>query len=119
MNTPLSIPKNKKEEMQIYMELCDFLYENKELFLSIYGKNGDPGFSRKLINKVFLWTQDMNKMAIMNYKYETEQKYAIIYLLEGTMEIIYEWLKDDCPITIEEMGNLLYRLNYEGINSKK
>lgn len=114
-----SIPKNEKREEMIFKDICIFFKENQDIFLAIIGKNGDPGFSRKLSDRILKGTNYIKKEVPMNYSNEIEQRFAVIYTIKGTMEIIYEWVKDDSVLTIDEISNLLYRLNYEGMNSKK
>jgi len=50
----------------------------------------------------------------------SEQAYAIQYLYVGTFAVIYQWLKKgDTRESIDEISELMARLSFEGINSKK
>lgn len=117
LNTPLTLPEDKQMQKNIYKKLCQFYYDNRESLLAISGENGDPAFTRHIINKTLLWTKQIQKEKTLNYKKEIEQKYAVTYLFQGTLSIIYEWLNDNSSMSVDELSELLYRLNFMGIDS--
>ena len=117
IHEPQKTPSGIEERKETYLKLCSFYQENKELFLTYDGPNGDPDFIRKISDGIIAWTGELAKETRLNYQSEIEQKMALIYLTEGTYAIIYDWLKNHPELSKESVADLLCRLNFRGIDA--
>lgn len=110
---------SKKDQIEINRKMCRLFLENEDLFLCFYGPNGDPGLTQKVIHAVYSLTETINSQHVLNYV-GSEQIYAIQYLYVGTFAVVYEWLKKgEYRESVNEISDLIARLTFEGINSKR
>ncbi|WP_054957936.1 TetR/AcrR family transcriptional regulator [Paenibacillus dakarensis] len=117
-NSPFVLPQTRSDQIKLLEDICQVYLDNKELFIILYGPNGDPMFVNKIVKRIIETTFRMHKHQF-TYKRKHEQELAVYYVLKGCLSTIYQWLTQYPDISKHDMAVFLTRLNYEGILSKE
>ena len=91
-----------------------YIKENREVFSTALSHMKSFGFEKvyeELFNNIFNPILDRFHYPV------ADRKYVMMYYLNGLTAIIFEWLKDDCSRTIEDIAeiitNCIFGLNNE------
>jgi AcrR family transcriptional regulator len=87
----------------------EFIYEQRELAVVLWGPYGDPAFQascKKLIRKNFY------AKALHEHYISGESELTAAFLVGGHQELINHWLMHDAGFTVEGITIILYRMMF-------
>lgn len=111
--------RSLNDSLSLFLSICLFLENNKDLCNGLLSENGDISFLEKLKSiiseKCF---RDFPKKYFDNIK-PVDSPYISAYLESGTLGIIRHWLGDSSPMrkTPEDVAYLLQSLFANGLSS--
>lgn len=101
-------PLNKRVEA-----LCTYLQEHREL-AKLLCRNSDPnsGFASLLLNAAHVHAIYEEELSYA--KSQENKRLIIAFLINGTYQMVRQWLLEDIPKTPKEMGELAYLVATQG-----
>jgi len=92
----------------------NYIKQNIEVFGALSGKNGDPGFQARLINRS--WKLVKARFAVSNDSTDIEKRLVIEYLLAGQWNLFKFWAYHGKTISVEEVCLLVGKLMSQAFN---
>ena len=96
----------------VLLDILHYLQANKEVSNVLRGPFGEPMFQvrcRKCLE------ESLCPLPLMRVYYPEDTELHISYLIGGHLEVINEWMENDCLIPAEEFAVKLYRLMFSGL----
>ena len=110
----------KKEYMQephpILLNILKYLKENRDVSNTLQGPYGEVMFQircRKCLQ------QSLFPEPLMKAYFPEDTELNVSYLMGGHLEILQNWMRNDCPIPEEELTVKLYRLMFGSLFQKE
>lgn len=104
----------KTRPHKVFLDMCNFLYANREICAALLGENGDINFILNLRN--FL-RQKCLRDVVENYHLENlaEYNYIYAYFESGTVGIVRYWLEHpEDGNTAEDIACLIENIFWQG-----
>ena len=92
-----------------YIQLLEFISENKEIFRVLLGDNANTAFAQK-INTLPAVTEILEQRLSKIKCSDTELQYLKKYLLAGGFELIRMWIMNGCKEAPEEAANIFLKI---------
>jgi AcrR family transcriptional regulator len=108
----LLLPR-KTRLLQTVEEALGIIADNKDWLQTLLSEHGDINFQRKLFSFI-------QQKELMNFKRieagtgpldEISKKYSITYVLNGSIALVQDWIKDGMPTPKEKIALLVLKLN--------
>lgn len=108
----------QKPDLDVITEICQYYWDNRDLFLLLDDSNTGPNFNQKEVEA--LKQGVFSTWEKQNYQYTgLEREYAYTYIIAGTNGVLHKWLSEDpSPFTPAEMSALLQKFNNYGLRGK-
>lgn len=90
------------------VDIFNILYNNRDIFYSLLGQNGDIAFVTKIEDIISEYC--LNSILKQYPNSKQNFKYVYSFCISGCVGIIKNWLENDCPQSSEDMAQLAYTL---------
>jgi AcrR family transcriptional regulator len=88
-------------------ELLYYIADNGESIQVLLSENGDINFQKK----IFGFTRQKQVLKYFSGKFnERTQEYASIFVVNGSIGLIQQWLKNNMDIPVSEMARLIVKM---------
>jgi AcrR family transcriptional regulator len=101
------------EALQTMSRIFEYIVANAELCKIILGENGDLAFQKKIMTIV--QQQCMREWRGKNTVDEGLLEYAMIFIVNGSIGVVQEWLQSGVKAPAREMAELILNFTYHGL----
>lgn len=108
-SAPISsiLTASKELSQDDFANYLNYVKENKCFYIAYFQYNGNANISQSTMNQ-YLTNNDLNDSAHL--------KYHMLFFMAGLKAVVYEWLSQNCPETIEQLSQVLLKQYRSFIN---
>lgn len=106
---------DKDNTLTVTIKLLEYIVANKDSCQTLFSEHGSPSFQKKVI----LLAQDcaIDQWVKYNKIAPHIAEYISLFLVNGSIHAIQQWLKNGMDQTPEEMARLIYDFSERGISA--
>ena len=100
---PLLDQHNQKTLFSATTDFFDYIKDNKKTFQILFSDSSGNSFSARLVE--FLCN---GYVTVGNYSDELSSRFTRIYIANGTVGMMREWVKADFPVSSQTLAEMMY-----------
>ncbi len=97
---------NQKELLEINTEFFNYVKENGKSFRILFSRSGDDGFAARMVE--FICSENM---PVGEQTDELSARYVRLYIANGTVGMLREWITADFPVSSQKIAEMMYFLS--------
>ena len=103
--------KGTRESLQMLEEILKYIADNNKSIYVLFSENGDINFQKTIFSSMY----QKNVMKSLTDKLPDEQtrQYYYLFIVTGSLGIIYHWIKNGMDKSINELAKLIVNLTYQ------
>ncbi|MCL2067100.1 MAG: TetR/AcrR family transcriptional regulator C-terminal domain-containing protein [Treponema sp.] len=100
--------KGTRESLQMLEEILKYIADNNKSIYVLFSENGDVNFQKTIFSSMY----QKNVMKSLTDKLPDEQtrQYYYLFVVTGTLGIIYHWIKNGMDKSISELAKIIVNL---------
>ena len=103
------LPVNRQDEeslLQTTTAFFDYVKENERVFRILFSESVNAGFSSRMVELICA-----QKIFGVKSEDELSLRFLMLYIANGTVGMLREWIDADFPISSREIANKMYYLS--------
>jgi AcrR family transcriptional regulator len=98
----------KKETAQMVEEMLTYIADNGDTIQVLLSENGNIDFQKKLFHH-FIMHKQITKYFAENQQDEDAKNYYSVFLIHGTIGLIWHWLKNNMAMPVPQLAKLMMK----------
>ena len=100
--------RGTRESLQMLEEILKYIADNNNSIYVLFSENGDVNFQKAIFSSMY----QKNVMKSLTDKLPDEQtrQYYYLFIVTGSLGIIYHWIKNGMDKSITELAQMINRL---------
>ena len=102
---------SSRESLQMLEEFLQYIADNNKSIYVLFSENGDINFQKNIFS--VMYQKNIIKSLTDKLPDEQTRQYYYLFIVTGSLGIIYHWIKNGMDKPISELAKLIVNLTYQ------